>query len=344
MYRRALASFALVGVALVLTGCPSGTVTPSATPGTKASVAAGSNVAVNLAGDAATGTKAITVNFGTVSAPGDLTVATTTTAPALPAGVVLATSGMYFDFSSSAKFDKATVCLENDNVTAQSKLLHYSGSSWDDVTTTVAAPKICGDFTSFSPVAIVQSSATATPTATATAAASATASASASASASATAAPTETPVATTAAPGTTAPVATTAPPSTTAPATTAPPTTAPPTPTPVPTQANPWPGYIFAPNASGSVPAGFTRYGATITDASTGAPVVNACVYTGPPSGCPLKGVYHTDANGFFAEDLPSGSQFAFNIQSDPNNAIYGAIIQRTLAAGTSNSLTMTHK
>ena len=81
-----------------------------------------------------------------------------------------------------------------------------------------------------------------------------------------------------------------------------------------------------------------------MTDAATGAPVVDACVYTGPPVGCPPKGANHTDANGVFAVDLPSGSQFAFTFQSDPNNAVYTAVLQKTLASGTSNTVAMTHK
>ncbi len=186
-------------------------------------------------------------------------------------------------------------------------------------------------------VAIATSSAS--PSDSATPLPSATESASESPSESATTAPTEAP--------STAP--TTAPTSAPTQATTAAPTTAPTTaptvaPTAAPTvPANPWAGYIFAPNASGPVPSGFTRYGATVVDASTGAPVVGACVYTGPPSGCPLKGVNRTDANGVFAVDLPSGSSFAFNIQSDPQNAIYSALIQISVS-GPSGTLKMTHK
>jgi hypothetical protein len=91
------------------------------------------------------------------------------------------------------------------------------------------------------------------------------------------------------------------------------------------------------------VPGGFTRYGATVVDAATGAPVVDACVYTGPPAGCPSRGVNHTDASGFFSVDLPSGSAFLFNIQSDPQNAIYAAVLQTTIA-GTTSTIRMTHK
>lgn len=91
------------------------------------------------------------------------------------------------------------------------------------------------------------------------------------------------------------------------------------------------------------MPAGLTRYAATVVDASTNAPVVDACVYTGPPAGCPPRGVNHTDANGYFAVDLPAGIGWVFNIQSDPNNAIYAAQLQITIT-GTTGTVRMTHK
>jgi hypothetical protein len=88
------------------------------------------------------------------------------------------------------------------------------------------------------------------------------------------------------------------------------------------------------------VPAGFTRYGATITDSATGAAVVGACVYTGPPAGCPQRGANQTDASGIFAVDLPSGSNWQFTVE----HPSYSAIIQATINSGTSNSLKMNHK
>ncbi|MBU6423389.1 MAG: hypothetical protein KGQ88_05060 [Chloroflexi bacterium] len=71
--------------------------------------------------------------------------------------------------------------------------------------------------------------------------------------------------------------------------------------------------------------------------------MVGACVYTGPPSGCPAKGAFHTDANGFFAMDLISTSSWAFTIQSDPNNAVYNALVQISIS-GTNSTIKMTHK
>ncbi len=116
-----------------------------------------------------------------------------------------------------------------------------------------------------------------------------------------------------------------------------------PTPTPSPMMANPWPGYLFAPNASGPVPTGYTRYGARVVDASTGSAVVAACVYTAQSMGCPLKGASETNASGYFAVDLLSGGFYTFTIQSDPQNAVYNALVQIGIT-GTSGTVMMTHK
>lgn len=352
MDRRITTTALLAVAALVLTACPTGTQTPSAAP--KAEIKTGNNITASLTPEASTGTKALTVTFGSVSAAGEVAVKSAATGPALPAGVTL-TGATYYDVTTTAKFDKATLCFENDKVTSRSKLLHFSESKWNDRTTTVTPPKICGNFSSFSPVVIAEGTlASATPTATATPVATATLSPTPTATAAVTATPAATateaaatptsapatPAAATAAPTT---AATPAPPAATA---TPAPTVAPtPTPAPTPTQAAvPFAGYRFAANATGAVPAGFTRYGATVKDAASGAPIVGACVYTGPPVGCPRFGANTTDASGFFAVDLPSGSAFAFTIQSDPNNAIYAAILERRISAGTANQLTMTRK
>ncbi len=208
--------------------------------------------------------------------------------------------------------------------------LTLNGNSVGSVTLT----PIGGDTALASPTPRRTATPTPTPTSVSTATPTPSASAAATTAAPTTAAPTQTP--------TQAPTATPAPTPTASPTPTPSPTpTA--SPTPSPTPAGNWPGWLFAGNASGPVPPGFTRYGATVVDAASGAPVVDACVYTGPPAGCPTRGVNHTDATGSFAVDLPSGSAFLFNIQSDPQNAIYGAILQ-TPVAGTTGTMRMTHK
>lgn len=293
MKRRLFSTSALVAVAFVLTACPTGTTTPAA-PAAKVDVATGSNVQKSLAADAATGTKAVTVTFGNVSVAGSVEIKSTTTAPTLPSGVTLSTGGVFFDVTTSAKFDKATLCFDNDKVVSGSKLLHYADSKWNDRTTTVTPPKICGEFPSFSPVAIVTgslSAASPTPTAStaATPAATATATPTATATTTATPTPTPTPAATTAAPTQAATQAPTAAPTE---APTVAPTVAP---TPVPTPA-PTPARTFAPAPPTS---GLVIHG-TVTDAATGAPVDQACVTLGPPIRCFTT----TDPNGKYVINL----------------------------------------
>jgi hypothetical protein len=156
------------------------------------------------------------------------------------------------------------------------------------------------------------------PTATATAAAT-------------TAAPTEAPTqAPTQAPATQAP---TAPPRTPAP-------TPVPTPTPTPTQPPTAgvPGGI--PNATGPVPAGFSRYGGTVVDNSTGLPIKGVCVYSGPPAGCPIQGTPRTDATGFFAIDYPASVQFLWTFEHPD----YLGLLSQPIAGGTNPTFRLTHK
>jgi hypothetical protein len=271
----------------VLTACPSGTQTPAA-PAAKADVGTGTNVTKQLAADPATGTKAVTVTFGNVSTAGTVEIKTTTAPQPVPTGFKLSTGTVVFDVVTTAKFDKADLCFENDKVTAKSKLLHFTDSKWNDRTTTVQPPKICGAFPSFSPVAIVEEdpaaqasptptrTASPTPAPTATATPAATATATPTAAATATAAPTQAPATqapATQAPATQAPVATVAP--------TPQPTVAP-TPAPTPTPS-PTPRVVA--NAPACPTTGLAICG-TVVDASTNAPIAEACITLGPPIRC----------------------------------------------------------
>src|SRR5438105_1787355 len=86
-----------------------------------------------------------------------------------------------------------------------------------------------------------------------------------------------------------------------------------PTATPAPTTGPGVPGGI--PNATGTPPPGFTRYGGTVLDASTGAPIQGVCVYSGPPAGCPQQGTPRTNSAGFFAIDYPAGVTFLWTFE-----------------------------
>lgn len=285
-----MAALAAAG-AILATACFGGT-PPAASPapaGGGTQVSTGSDVKATLSGDPGSGTKNVTITFGSVSAAGEVKAEPASTIPTLPAGFDRTAA---FDISTTATFDKATVCLDNDNVTSSSKLYHYTNNTWNDRTTTVTPPQICGEFTSFSPVAIIRSllptpsnagqervdvsTATPAPTATPTEAATAT--------------PTPTAAATsTAAPTTAAPtVAATKTPTPTVAATKTPtPTVAPtatPTPTPSPTPS-PTPTVAVIPPAPACPTTGLAICG-TVTDSATGAVIPQACITLGPPIRC----------------------------------------------------------
>ena len=88
------------------------------------------------------------------------------------------------------------------------------------------------------------------------------------------------------------------------------PPTAPPTAPPPPSSG--YPGGIA--NASGTVPPNLQRYSGRVTEAATGLGIAGACVYAGPPSGCPVPNV-NTDASGYWAIDFPSGFALTWNVQ-----------------------------
>lgn len=87
--------------------------------------------------------------------------------------------------------------------------------------------------------------------------------------------------------------------------------TATPDPTPSPSPSDdPTPTPILATRS----PVFMAKYQGIVAGMD-GSPVVGACVYTGPASGCPRAGYETTNALGYFAVDLPSGSAWAFNIE-----------------------------
>jgi hypothetical protein len=292
MYSHAprLAALAAAG-AILATACFGGTPTASAPPiegGT--AVSTGSDVKATLLANLGSDTKKVEFTFASVSFAGQVKAEQAAAIPALPAGFARTAA---FDISSTASFDKATVCFDNDKVTATSKLYHHKGVTWEDRTTSVNPPTICGEFTSFSPVAIVDVQ-TATPTPAPTTAAP---------SASPTEAATATPTATVAATATAAPtvaatktptptVAATKTPTPTVAATATPTPTASPTPTPAPTVA-------VVPPAPPCPTTGLAFCG-TVTDAATGAPISQACITVGPPIRCYTT----TGGDGKFVVDL----------------------------------------
>ena len=100
-----------------------------------------------------------TITFDNVSSSGITTVTVTETAPTLPEGY-LQVGGLYYDVSTTATFDSATLCFSYDPTTVDAStlsLLHYENGAWVDVTTSndTINGVICGWVTSFSPFALV---------------------------------------------------------------------------------------------------------------------------------------------------------------------------------------------
>ena len=104
------------------------------------------------------------------------------------------------------------------------------------------------------------------------------------------------------------------------------------------TPAPSFPGLVL-PNATGPVPRGFFRYGGRVTDVTSGLPVVGACVYVGPPAGCPLGATPRTDTNGNFWIDLPS-SGWEFTVE----HPAYKTVLSRTISPGATDPFIMTRK
>lgn len=304
MYSHVPRMAALAAAAAILaTACFGGTPTTSTPPADGATaVAAGSDVKATLLANLGSDTKKVEFTFGSVSFGGQVKAEPAAAIPALPTGFVRTAA---FDISTSASFDKATVCLDNDKVTATSKLYHHTGVTWEDRTTSVNPPRICGEFTSFSPVAIVDvQTATATPAPT-VAAPSPTPTEAATATPTATVAATAT--ATVAATGTPAPtVGATKTPTPTVTATKTPTPTPTPAPTATPTATpSPTPARTFVPAAPAT---GMVIHG-RVTDAATGLPIDQACIFIGPAG---ANCAFVTDPNGRYYADLgasavPSG-------------------------------------
>jgi hypothetical protein len=107
-----------------------------------------------------------TVTFATVTQPGTTGTDTASTGPTPPAnfGVVPLGHPDYYQITTTATFQgQVQVCItyKNSDVVGSEmdlQLLHYNGSTWDDITADrdTLNNKICGYTSSFSPFALVQ--------------------------------------------------------------------------------------------------------------------------------------------------------------------------------------------
>ena len=114
--------------------------------------------------DSSTADITTTITFDQVNSAGVTTMSSSEDAPALPAGFQLGDPGTYYDISTTANFDSATICIDYSNVTfsdeATLELLHYENGAWvqlENQTIDTTNKIICGTTTSFSPFAIVDS-------------------------------------------------------------------------------------------------------------------------------------------------------------------------------------------
>lgn len=120
--------------------------------------------------DTSTGEVVATLTFDSVTDAGATTVTTDDTGPGLPSGFQLGSPGTYYDISTTATFNGAIeICIDYSGVSydseAELKLLHFESGAWVDATTSLDTVNdiICGDVTSLSPFAIVNTETAADP-------------------------------------------------------------------------------------------------------------------------------------------------------------------------------------
>src|SRR5205085_1880136 len=95
------------------------------------------NTVQAVLGGGTTSPEGASVTFGNVAAPGDVAMTTSTSGPTPPSGFSLGDPSVYFNLSTTASFNNATVCINYTGVSfggSSISLFHYNGSAWIDVT------------------------------------------------------------------------------------------------------------------------------------------------------------------------------------------------------------------
>lgn len=111
-----------------------------------------------------------TLNYSSVSQPGQTSLAISAIGPAAPSGFRLGDPGTYYELSTTASFSgPITVCIRYDGIDFQlagsPRLFHYENGAWADRTTSVdlANKLVCGTVASLSPFALFESGDTTPP-------------------------------------------------------------------------------------------------------------------------------------------------------------------------------------
>ncbi len=120
---------------------------------------AGPNVVVTPQ-DVTTGTSPVTLTFDNVTSPGVTSLTSSSSGPPLPSWFT--STGAYYNITTNATFTgPIEVCIEYDpsalpGAEIGAQLLHYDGSMWTDITTSVdtLANVVCGTTTTLSPFAV----------------------------------------------------------------------------------------------------------------------------------------------------------------------------------------------
>jgi hypothetical protein len=123
--------------------------------------AMGSPVTV-LPQDSLTGLSPVALTFSSVTQPGNTLLTTSSTGPALPIGLHLGTTPLYYDLTTTVPYSPPiALCITYPAgafATSNLRLLHYEAGAWVDVTTSVdiAARTACGAVSSLSPFVVAQ--------------------------------------------------------------------------------------------------------------------------------------------------------------------------------------------
>lgn len=120
--------------------------------------------------DGVTGEQSVEITFSNISTSGTTSLTTTQQAPSVPTGFSLSNPVIFYQIETTANFQgTVTICIDYSNVQyvdeSDLRLLHFDGSAWRDVTTSVDTVNdvICGETTSLSPFAIVDATAAPDP-------------------------------------------------------------------------------------------------------------------------------------------------------------------------------------